>query len=85
VTPRQRRKLAEHLARYVFHVLGGPSRIAGKFATHSLRMGHPHVDRRGEVEGSGLSQGPLADHLEAELGRYVKAEAAVRRRLKVRT
>jgi hypothetical protein len=72
VTPRQRRKLAEHLAVYVFHALGGPDRIAGKFKAEGTAR--TVMDRKGEVEGAGFSQGPLADHLEAELGRYVSAE-----------
>jgi hypothetical protein len=75
MTPRERQKLAAHLAQYVFGVLNGPKRIAAKF---SARACHGTADSKGEVEGAGLVQAPLADHLEAELSRYVLAQRKAR-------
>lgn len=77
MTPAERRKLAHILARYVFHALGGPDRIAAKHKADGCAR--TVMDQKGEVEGAGFSLAPLADHLEAELGRYVLAERKAKR------
>lgn len=75
MTPTERRKLAQHLARYLFHVVDGPDRIAGM---HRQRDAVGGV-LPGERAGAGLCLESLADHLEAELSRYVLAERKAKR------
>jgi hypothetical protein len=78
MTPRERRKLADHLAEYLFRVLGNPRRVAAKH--RAAYYSDALADPKGEVEGAGLSQAPMADHIAAELGRYVRANKPKARR-----